>query len=287
VVADHPDPQREAHLIPRPAQQEQIEVPWNDKLPAGTAAHATKALAESSRHGEWVDIALPGGGKLNSFVIYPERKDKAGVVLVIFDINGMRDLARALGDQLAQDGFIAIVPDFLSGKGPDGGGSASLGANVGQTIRTLTDDDMATRLNAAMEYGKKIPSSNGKTGVVGFCWGGTQSFNYAIAQPNLDAAVVYYGNPTGATADSAPEANLAKIKAPVLGLYGGNDARIDSTIPPTEAAMKKLGKFYEPHLFDGAGHGFMFSQAGANGANLKAAEQAWPLTIAFFQKHLK
>jgi hypothetical protein len=183
------------------AQAGNIEVPWNDKIPPGTAAHATKALAESSRHGEWVDIALPGGGKLNSFVIYPERKDK--------------------------------------------------------------------------------------TGVVGFCWGGTQSFNYAIAQPNLDAAVVYYGNPTGATADSAPEANLAKIKAPVLGLYGGNDARIDSTIPPTEAAMKKLGKFYEPHLFDGAGHGFMFSQAGANGANLKAAEQAWPLTIAFFQKHLK
>jgi len=269
------------------AQAGNIEVPWNDKIPPGTAAHATKALAESSRHGEWVDIALPGGGKLNSFVIYPERKDKAGVVLVIFDINGMRDLARALGDQLAQDGFIAIVPDFLSGMGPDGGGSASLGANVGQTIRTLTDEEMARRLNAAMEYGKKIPSSNGKTGVVGFCWGGTQSFNYAIAQPNLDAAVVYYGNPTGATADAAPEANLAKIKAPVLGLYGGNDARIDSTIPPTEAAMKKLGKFYEPHLFEGAGHGFMFSQAGANGANLKAAEQAWPLTIAFFQKHLK
>jgi carboxymethylenebutenolidase len=85
-----------------------------------------------------VDIALPGGGKLNSWVVYPERKDKSGVVLVIFDINGMRDLARALGDQLAQDGFIAIVPDFLSGKGPDGGGSASLGASVGQTIRTLT-----------------------------------------------------------------------------------------------------------------------------------------------------
>src|SRR5580765_2097607 len=269
------------------AQAGNIEVPWNDKLPAGTAEHATKALAESPRHGEWVDIALPGGGKLNSFVVYPERKDKAGVVLVIHDINGMRDIPRAVGDQLAQDGFIAIVPDFLSGKGADGGGSASLGSGVGQAIRLLTDDDMAVRLTAALEYGKKLPASNGKTGVVGFCWGGTQSFNYASAQPNLDAAVVYYGNPTGATADSAPEANLAKIKAPVLGMYGGNDARIDSTIPPTEAAMKKLGKFYEPHIFEGAGHGFLGNQAGANGANLKAAEQAWPLTIAFFQKHLK
>jgi len=271
------------------AQAGNIEVPWNDKIPPGTAAHATKALAESSRHGEWVDIALPGGGKLNSWVVYPERKDKGGVVLVIFDINGMRDLARALGDQLAQDGFIAIVPDFLSGKGPDGGGSASLGASVGQTIRTLTGAEMTQRLNAAMEYGKKIPSSNGKTGVTGFCWGGTQTFDYAIAQPNLNAAVVYYGNPTAGrpSPEVAAEEDYAKIKAPVLGMYGGSDNRINSTIPATEAAMKKLGKFYEPHIFDGAGHGFMFAQAGANGANLKAAEQAWPLTIAFFQKHLK
>src|SRR5215204_1862250 len=119
---------------PQQEPQGQVEIPWNDKIPAGTAAHATKALAESSRHGEWVDIALPGGGKLNSFVIYPERKDKAGVVLVIHDINGMRDIPRAVGDQLAQDGFIAIVPDFLSGKGPNGGGTESLGSEVGQTI---------------------------------------------------------------------------------------------------------------------------------------------------------
>jgi len=272
------------------AQAGNIEVPWNDKIPPGTAAHATKALAESSRHGEWVDIALPGGGKLNSFVIYPERKDKAGVVLVIFDINGMRDLARALGDQLAQDGFIAIVPDFLSGKAPDGGGSASLGAaGVGQAIRGLSGDEMTARLNAAMEYGKKLPASNGKTGVVGFCWGGTQSFNYAIAQPNLNAAVVYYGNPTAGrpNPEVATDEDYAKIKAPVLAHYAGNDARIGATVPATEEAMKKLNKSYEKHSYDGAGHGFMFAQAGANGANLKAAEQAWPLTIAFFQKHLK
>ena len=146
---------------------------------------------------------------------------------------------------------------------------------------------MTARLNAAMEYGKKIPASNGKIGVVGFCWGGTRSFAYAIAQPNLNASVVYYGDVPGSTADAAPEAELAKVKAPVLGLYGGNDPRINVTIPPTEAAMKKLGKSYEPHIFDGAGHGFLGNQAGQGGANLKAAEQAWPLTVAFFQKHLR
>jgi carboxymethylenebutenolidase len=268
-------------------QQANVTLQWNDKIPAGNAEHATKALAESSRHGEWVDIPLPGGGKLNSWVVYPERKDKAGVVLVIHDINGMRDIPRALGDQLAQDGFIAIVPDFLSGKGPEGGGSASLGANVGQAIRTLTPEEMTARLNAAMEYGKKLPASNGKTAVMGFCWGGTQTWAYAMAQPALNAAIPYYGNAPSSTAETIDETLVAKITAPVMAMYGGNDARINNTIPPTEAAMKKLNKSYEKHIFEGAGHGFMGNQAGAGGANLKAAEQAWPLTIAFLQKNLK
>ena len=271
----------------RGQQTPPIELTWNDRIPPGNADHAARALKESTRHGEWVDIQVADGTKLNAFVVFPERKDKAGVVLVIHDIGGMRDWPRALGDQLAQDGFIAIVPDFLSGKGPDGGGSASLGSAVGQTIRTLTNDEMTARLNAAMEYGRKLPASNGKTAVIGFCWGGTRSFAYAIAQPGLNASVVYYGDVPGSSADSAPEAELAKIKAPVLGLYGGNDARINVTVPPTTAAMQKLGKPYEPHTFEGAGHGFLGNQAGAAGANLKAAEQAWPLTVAFLTKHLK
>lgn len=270
------------------AQQPQaFEVPWNDKIPAGNAALAARALKESTRHGEWVDIALPGGGKLNTFVVYPERKDKAGVVLVIHDINGMKDIPRAVGDQLAQDGFIAIVPDFLSGKGPNGGGSDELGQGVGQAIRALTGDEMTARLNAAMEYGKKIPASNGKTAVVGFCWGGTQSFNYAIAQPGLSGAVVFYGNPTAGrpSPEVAKEEDYVKIKAPVLGLYAGNDSRIGMTIPETEAAMQKLGKSYEKHIFEGATHGFMGSQTSE--ANYKAATESWPMAIGFLQKNLK
>ncbi|HVW04787.1 MAG TPA: dienelactone hydrolase family protein [Vicinamibacterales bacterium] len=268
-----------------------IDVPWNDAIPPGTVDHATRALKESPRHGEWVDIKMADGTALKSWVVYPERADKAGVVLVIHDIFGMRDLARALGDQLAQDGFIAIVPDFLSGKGPNGGGAESLGTGVNQAISSLSPADVVARLNAAMEYGRKLPSSNGKTGVVGFCWGGSQSFNYAAAQPNLDAAVVFYGQAPGtstndATADSVAT-SLANLKAPVLGMYAGNDNRIDSTIPVTEAAMKKLGKPYETHVFEGAGHGFVFAQAGQNGANLKATQDAWPLVLQFYRAHLQ
>jgi len=271
------------------AQQPQaFDVPANDKIPPGTAALATKALQESPRHGEWVDIKLADGTALKSFVVYPERKDKAGVVLVIHDIRGMSDIARAVGDQLAQDGFIAIVPDFVSGKGPNGGGTEALGSGVGQAIQGLTpngdDTEMTARLNAAMAYGKSLPSSNGKTAVIGFCWGGTRSFQYAIAQPELSGAIVYYGSPTGAAADAAPEAALSKIKAPVIGMYGGTDNRITSTVSATEAAMKKLGKSYEPHIFEGAGHGFMGNQA--TEANYKAAVESWPMTIAFLQKNL-
>lgn len=267
------------------AQVPPIDVPWNEAIPAGTADHAARALKESSRHQEWVDIKLADGTNLKSFVVHPERAEKAGVVLVIHDIRGMSDIARAVGDQLAQDGFIAIVPDFLSGKGPNGGGTESLGTGVGQAIQGLSPADVNARLNAAMEYGKKLPGSNGKTGVVGFCWGGARSFGYAAAQPNLNAAVVFYGEAPG-TAETY-EATLANVKAPVLGLYAGNDMRINGTVPATEAAMKKLGKSYQVHTFEGAGHGFMGAQAGAGGANLKAAQAAWPLALQFYRQHLR
>ena len=268
-----------------------IEVPWNDAIPAGTPEQAVRALKESSRHGEWVDIKMKDGTALKAWVVYPERPNKTGVVLVIHDIFGMRDLPRAVGDQLAQDGFIAIVPDFLSGKGPNGGGSDSLGSGVNQAIMSLAPADVVARLDAAMDYGKGLPASNGKTAVIGFCWGGARSFGYAAAQPNLNAAVVYYGDAPGVSAPGATEesvaAQLANVKAPVLGLYAGNDARIGATVPVTQAAMKKLGKSYEVHTYDGAGHGFMGAQAGAGGANLKAAEQSWPLVIQFLTKNLQ
>lgn len=268
------------------AAQNDVEVPWNDALPPGTPEHVERALDESSRHGEWIDIALADGTQLNSWVVYPERPDKAAVVLVIHDIRGMSDWIRAVADQLAQDGFVAIVPDFLSGKGPDGGGTASLGKEVGQTIRKLVEGEVVARLDAARSHGRSLPASNGRTAVLGFCWGGTQSFAYALAQPELDAAVVFYGSMPGATATEAEDPRIAAIGAPVLGLYGGDDARINTTLPPTIAAMQQHRKAYEFHTFEGAGHGFTSRQAGAGGANLSATRHAWPLVLTFLRRHL-
>lgn len=245
------------------------------------ADHASQALSKSERHGEWVDVKLPDGKKVVTWVVYPEKKDKAGSVIVIHEIFGMSDWVRGVADQLAKEGFIALAPDLLSGMGPGGGGTESLGEEAGKVIRTLTPDAVAARLDAVRAYALGLPAANGKVGAVGFCWGGAASFNYAIAQPKLDAAVVFYGT------SPADAAAYAKISAPVLGHYGGDDARVDATIPTAEDAMKKLGKSYTARVYEGAGHGFLRQQTGRDGANLKATEKAWPETISFFRERLK
>ncbi|HSB64894.1 MAG TPA: dienelactone hydrolase family protein [Thermoanaerobaculia bacterium] len=244
---------------------------------------AKAALEKSPRHGEWIDVSMPSGGALiKTWVVYPERKEKAGVVLVIHEIFGLSDWIRGVADQLAKDGFIAVAPDLLSGKGPGGGGTESAASRdeVVKLVRTLTPEETNARLNAVREWAIRLPAANGKSATIGFCWGGTASFAYAAAQPLLNAAAVYYGTAPAAEA-------LAAIKAPVLGNYGGDDARVTATVAPTEAAMKKAGKTYEPHVHDGAGHGFLRQQAGKEGANLKAARAAWPRTVAFLKDALK
>jgi len=257
-----------------------VSAPPGDTLPPD-AEQAKAALAKSPRHGEWADLKLADGGKLVTWVVFPEKKEKAGTVIVIHEIFGLTDWVRGVADQLAKDGFIALAPDLLSGKGPDGGGTASLGEDVTKVIRTLTPETVSARLDAVRDYALKIPAANGKVGTVGFCWGGSTSFAYAVGQPKLDAAIVYYGS------SPSDPASYAKISAPVLGLYGGDDARVNSTIPAAEAEMKKLGKKYTVRLFDGAGHGFLRQQTGRDGANMKASEQAWAATLAFFRENLK
>jgi carboxymethylenebutenolidase len=256
--------------------------PRNENLPA-SETQAKAALDKSPRHGEYVDVKNPAGGPaIRTWVMYPERKEKAGVVLVIHEIFGLSDWARAVADQLAREGFIAVVPDLVSGMGPNGGGSDSAASrdDVVKLVRALTPDEATARLNAVRDYAVHLPAANGKAATVGFCWGGGRSFAYAAAQPTLAGAVVYYGTPPEA-------ADMARIKAPVLGFYGGDDARVTATVAGAETEMKKQGKTYEPHVFEGAGHGFLRAQDDRNGANLKATQQAWPRTVAFLRDQLQ
>src|SRR5262245_54339776 len=182
---------------------------------------AKQRLAKSPRHQEWVKVKN-GTREVSSFVVYPEVKNKATAVVVIHEIFGMSDWVQSLTDQLAEAGYIAIAPDLLSGMGPNGGGTSSLGNGVGQAIRDLPPDQITADLNAVAEYVAKLPASNGKVVVTGYCWGGSQSFRFATNNPNIKAAFVFYGSGPAATDGTPNKEALAKISAPVYGFYASN-----------------------------------------------------------------
>jgi carboxymethylenebutenolidase len=249
-------------------------------LPAGSGDVAAR-LAASPRHGEYVMIATGPGDSVRAWVVYPERSSKAPVIVVVHEIFGLSTWIRGVADQLAADGFIAIAPDLLTGKAfPAAGADTLTQAAATAAIRSLQPADVQRQLAAVGRYGMSLPAAQRKYGIVGFCWGGGVSFAHAVASPDdLGAAVVYYGT-------SPATASLSGVKVPVLGLYGGDDARVGATVPAADSAMRALGKSFEPHSFVGAGHGFLRQQDGKEGANLAATREAWPLTLAFFRKHL-
>jgi carboxymethylenebutenolidase len=210
---------------------------------------AKTRLEASPRHHEYVGLKH-GNRTVQAFVVYPEVKTKAPVVVLIHEIFGLTDWAKEMADELAAQGFIVIAPDLLSGFGPNGGGSSEF-ANQDAAVKAVSglDSEILTAdLDAAADYGKHLPAANGKLAVTGFCWGGGRSFAFATHRKDLSAAFVFYG---------PGPADVTTITAPVYGFYGGNDARIDATVPGTTAAMKAAGKTYEPVTYEGAGHGFM------------------------------
>ena len=245
-------------------------------LPPGEDG-AKERLNTSPRHGEIVAIDARGT-PIRTWIVYPQRPDKAPVVVVIHEIFGLTDWIRAVADQLAADGFIAVAPDLLSGKGPGGGGTDAYASrdDVTKAVSGLAPDEVTARLDAVRAYATALPAASGKAATIGFCWGGGTSFAYAAARPDVAAAVVYYG---------VPPADLGTLAAPVLGLYGGDDARVTSTVEPTRTKAADLKKSYDPHVFPGAGHGFLRAQGQA--ANLAAAREAWPLTTAFLRAHTR
>ncbi|MDQ2824652.1 MAG: dienelactone hydrolase family protein [Verrucomicrobiota bacterium] len=224
-------------------------------------------LNSSPRHGEWIDIKS-GERTIKAFVVYPERKDKAPVVLVIQEIFGLTDWLRSLCDELAEAGVIAIAPDLLSGQkleDVDAARKATYG---------LPKEQIKADLNATADYAlTKIPASNGTLTVCGFCWGGGWAFGYASINPKLKAAYSFYGTAVNDPADAA------KIPCPVYGFYAQNDERVNATIPKAEELMKAASKKYEPIIYKGAGHGFMRSGEPTNPevreGDRKAREEAW------------
>ena len=248
------------------------------ELPAG-AFTASSTVARTSLRHEWIEIPL-GKIKVHTWIEYPDNLDKAPLVIVMQHAAGLDDWVRALTDQLALQGFIAIAPDILSGMGPNNGNfdSFRFPDDAIKAMSRLKAGEAVRRYKAAWNYGLKLPQASGKGAVLGVGIGGSAAFEFAAEIPELNAAVVFYGRAPG-------EAVLARIKAPVLGLYGDQDLVTTPTVEATASAMKRLGKTFESHIYPGATQEFMRSQAeGQNGAAMAAA---WPVAIAFLQMHLK
>lgn len=233
---------------------------------------AKARLEKSPRHQEWVKVKHESR-EVQCFIVYPEVKDKATAVLLIHEIFGLSDWVRGVADQLAEAGYIAIAPDLLSGMGPNKGGTSDFSGRDGVTkaVSSLPPEQVTADLQAVFDHVSKLPACNGKVAVAGFCWGGGQTFRFATNNKDIKAAFPFYG--TGPD----KEEDIARIKCPVYGFYGGNDARVNATIPKSTELMKKAGKTYEPVTYEGAGHGFLRAgeEPNAGEDNKKAREQAW------------
>lgn len=234
--------------------------------------HVTQRLEGSPRHHEWVKVQQ-GDRVVHAFVAYPQVSQKVAAIIVIHENRGLTEWVWSLADQVAEAGYIAIAPDLLSGTGPDGGKTSDFPSEdaAREGIYKLPPDQVTADLKAVAEYGAKLPAANGKVAVGGFCWGGMQSFRFAVSSPSIAAAYVFYG-----TGPENPE-DVARIKAPVYGFYGGDDARVNATIPKSRELMKAAGKSYDPVVYEGAGHAFMRlgEEPQATPANKKARDKGW------------
>jgi carboxymethylenebutenolidase len=244
-------------------------------VPAAAAQDWAKPrLEKTTRHYEYVKV-MNGTREVTAFITYPEVKTKATALVLLHDNQGLTDWARGMTDQGAEVGYITIAPDLLSGMGPKGGGTADFGGDrdaVSKGFAALGQkpDQITSDLDAIVAYVAKLPACNGKVVVGGFCWGGTQTFRFATNNQNIKAALVFYGSPP-------KDEDIAKITSPVVGFYGSNDARINTTIPKTIELMKTAGKKFDPVTYEGAGHGFMKSGEDPAGSpeNKKARADAW------------
>jgi len=229
-------------------------------------------LSNSPRHQEWVSLSY-GDREFDAFVVYPETDKKAQPVIVIHENRGLNDWARLFADKLASEGYLVIAPDLISNtiEGKKRTTDFENSDAARDAIYKLNPEQVTADLNATYKYIKNDAASTGEAAVVGFCWGGSQTFRYATNNKNITSAHVFYG--------TAPEdaSEISNISAPVFGYYGGNDNRVNSTLEETEKLMKEAGKLYKYEIYDNAGHAFMRSghEADAEEGNKNAHDKAW------------
>jgi carboxymethylenebutenolidase len=246
-----------------------------DPSRAAVLAQAPPGRADPvTTHGEWVKIQR-GKETIRAYVAYPERKTKAPAVIVIHEIFGLTDWEPTVADRLAKEGYVAIVPDLLSSKYGQSPSNPDEGRKL---VGELEPDRITADLNAVYQYVNGLPAvAKGQIGTIGFCWGGGQSFRYATNNPDLKAVVVAYG-PAPDTAD------MHRIKAPVLGVYGEKDERINANLPDVAAKMEAAGNTFSYEMYPGTGHGFL--KPGRQGSDGPQVEKAWNRILEFYRARL-
>jgi carboxymethylenebutenolidase len=215
-------------------------------------------------------------GEVKGFLAWPKTGKKFPAVLIIHENRGLQPHIQDVTRRMAKEGFLALAPDALS---PLGGTPENDQAKAVTMIGQLDTDKTIKNLVAAVKYLKTNPLSTGKVGCTGFCWGGGMTNQVAVNSPDLDAAVPYYGKQPTAE-------QVAKIKAPIMAHYAGDDAFINPGIPAFEEALKKEKKEYQIFMYEGAKHAFN-NDSNPERYDEKAAKLAWSRTIAFFKEKLK
>ena len=220
-------------------------------------------------------ITYPGAsGEMRAYHARPESDERYPAVIVIHENRGLNPHIEDVTRRVAGAGFWAIAPDALSPVGGTPEDSDLARTKIGELNPETTLQDFI----AAVNFASKHPSTTGKTGCVGFCWGGAMSNNLAVHCENLNAAVAFYG--------SQPVASeVPKIKAAVMLHYAGLDERINAGIPAYEEALKAAGVDYILHMYENVNHAF-HNNTSPTRYNKEAAELAWKRTIAFFNAHL-
>jgi carboxymethylenebutenolidase len=267
-------------------------------IPA-SANNAQARVAASPRHGEWVKIAWEPGSSdsLMAWIVYPSTtRAKSPVVVVVHEIFGLQTWVRGVADQVAADGFIAIAPDLISRVRGGPSTEELSGDSARKLIQGVSSAERNKGIAAAARYAMSQPSAAPKYGVIGYCWGGATVFMHAVngGVNGYSGGVAFYGLPymNGAVPNGD---SLAKITKPVMLLNGSKDQRIAAAMPAVDSAMKALKKDYSGTNYEGAVHGFLRAQddpkatrdPAEEAANLAAAKDAWPKTVAFLRKNLK
>ncbi len=221
-------------------------------------------------------VTYPGAtGEIKAYMVRPKGAAKLPAVVVIHENRGLNPHIEDVTRRVALEGFLALAPDLLSPLG----GTPPNEDTARDMIYKLDRKEMVQNVVSAVAFLKKHANGDGKVGAVGFCWGGGPVGELAVNAPDLDAAVVYYGQQPNAS-------EVEKIRAPLLLHYAGLDARINAGIPAFVDALKKTNKKFIMHMYEGANHAFNNDTSEAR-YHKQAAEQAWSRTIAFVKDNLK